>query len=51
MIATVRWNHIQLAGRPLRPAGRLLLTPGVEAEMMALFQQIQHQCFALAGAT
>lgn len=50
-IATVRWKLIQVAGRLVRHAGRVILKLVVDAGTLALFHQIRHQCFALAGAT
>ncbi len=50
-IATVRWKLIQVAGRLVRHAGQVLLRLVVDAGTLALFQQIRHQCFALARAT
>ena len=50
-IATVRWKLIQVAGRLVRHAGQILLRLVVDAGTLALFRQIRHQCFALAGAT
>lgn len=49
-IATVRWRLIQVAGRIIRHAGQIILKLVVEAETLALFQQIRRQCVALAGA-
>ena len=50
-IATVRWRLVQLAGRIVRHAGRLILRLVVDAGTLALFRQIRQQCFALAEAT
>ena len=50
-IATVRWRLIQVAGRLVRHAGRLVLRLVVDAGTLALVRQIRQQCFALAEAT
>ena len=50
-IATVRWKLIQVAWRIVRHVERVLLKLVVDAETLALFQQIQRQCVALTGVT
>ena len=50
-IATIRWKLIQVARRLVHHAGQILLRLVVDAGTLALFQQIRHQCFVLAGAT
>ena len=50
-IATVRWKLVQVAGRILRHAGRVVLRLVLDAERLAVWQGIRSQCWALSGAT
>jgi hypothetical protein len=50
-ITTVRWTLIQVAGRIVRHAGRVLLKLVVEPSALALFHEIRRRCVALAEAT
>lgn len=50
-IATVRWKLIQVAGRIIRHAGRVILKLVVDADTLTRFRGIRRQCIALAGAT
>lgn len=50
-IATVRWRLVQVAGRILRHAGRVVLRLVREAEALACWHTIRQRCGALAVAT
>ncbi|MBI3578103.1 MAG: IS1380 family transposase, partial [Ignavibacteriales bacterium] len=50
-IATFRWKWIQVAGRIVRHAGRVILKLMVDAEQLALFCGIRQKCFELTLAT
>lgn len=50
-IATLRWKLVQVAGRIVRHAGQVVLKLVIEAGMLALFQGIRRQCWALRGVT
>jgi hypothetical protein len=50
-IATVRWRLVQVAGRILRHAGRVVLRLVLDADRLAVWQGIRRQCGALVGAT
>lgn len=50
-IATLRWRLVQVAGRIVRHAGQVVLKLVIEAGMLALFQGIRRQCWALRGVT
>ncbi|MBI3604883.1 MAG: transposase, partial [Nitrospirae bacterium] len=50
-IATFRWKWIQVAGRIVRHAGRVILKLTVDAEQLALFCGIRQKCFDLTLAT
>lgn len=47
-ISTFRWKLIQVAGRIVRHAGRVLLKLALDAERLLLFRQIRHKTFVLA---
>jgi hypothetical protein len=50
-IATIRWRLVQVAGRILRHAGRVVLRLVLEADMLAVWQDIRQRCWALSVAT
>jgi hypothetical protein len=50
-ITTFRWKLIQVAGRIVRHAGRVILKLRVDAQMLWDFERIRHQCFELSLAT
>jgi len=50
-IATVRWKLVQVAGRILRHAGRVVLRLVLEAEALACWRTIRQRCWALGVAT
>lgn len=50
-ITTLRWKLVQVAGRILRHAGRVVLRLVLDAEMLAVWQGIRYQCWALSGTT
>ena len=50
-IATVRWRLMQVAGRILRHAGRVVLRLVLEADALACWHTIRQRCGALAVAT
>ncbi len=50
-ITTVRWRLVQVAGRILRHAGRVVLRLVLDAEMLAVWQGIRQRCGALGVAT
>ena len=50
-IATFRWRMIQMAGRIVRHAGRVVLKLAVSAEQLALMLCIRQKSFALSLAT
>ena len=49
-IATVRWKLVQVAGRILRHAGRVILRLVLEAEALACWRAIRQRCWALGVA-
>jgi hypothetical protein len=50
-IATFRWKLIQIAGRIVRHAGKVILKLAVDAKMLVLFRGIRQRCFELSLAT
>ena len=50
-ITTVRWRLVQVAGRILRHAGRVVLRLVLEAEALACWHTIRQRCWALGVAT
>ena len=50
-ITTVRWKLVQVAGRIVRHAGRVVLRLVLEAEALACWHTIRPRCGALSGAT
>lgn len=50
-IATIRWRLVQIAGRIVRHAGRVILRLVVDAEKLALFCGIRQRCFELSVVT
>jgi len=50
-MATFRWKLIQVAGRIVRHAGRVILKLVVDANELALFHRIRRQCFELSLQT
>jgi len=50
-IATVRWKLVQVAGRMLRHAGRVVLRLVLDAEALACWRAIRQRCWALSVAT
>ncbi|MEO8341803.1 MAG: IS1380 family transposase [Nitrospirota bacterium] len=50
-IATVRWKLVQVAGRILRHAGRVVLRLVLDAEALACWRTIRQRCGALGVAT
>ena len=50
-IATVRWRLVQVAGRILRHAGRVVLRLVLKAEALACWHTIRQRCWTLAVAT
>ena len=50
-IATVRWKLVQVAGRILRHAGRVVLRLVLEVEALACWHTIRQRCWALGVAT
>jgi hypothetical protein len=44
-IATFRWKLVQIAGRIVRHAGRLVLKLAVEADLLALVRGIRQRCY------
>lgn len=50
-ITTVRWRLVQVAGRILRHAGRVVLRLVLEAEALACWHMIRQRCWTLAVAT
>ena len=49
-IATVRWKLLQVAGRMLRHAGRVVLRLVLNAEALACWRNIRQRCGALGVA-
>ena len=49
-IATVRWKLVQVAGRILRHAGRVILRLVLEAEALACWRAIRQRCWAMGVA-
>lgn len=47
-LATFRWKLIQVAGRIVHHAGRVILRLALEAEKLRLFRQIRKRCWELA---
>ncbi len=50
-IATFRWKLIQVAGRIVRHAGRVILKLVVDAQTLWHFEWIRRQCFELSFVT
>ena len=50
-IATVRWRLVQVAGRILRHAGRVVLRLVLEAEALTCWHTIRQRCWALCVTT
>lgn len=50
-IATFRWRMIQIAGRIVRHAGRVMLKLSVSAEKLEIMQNIRQRSFELSLAT
>jgi hypothetical protein len=50
-ITTVRWKLVQVAGRILRHAGRVILRLVLDAEALACWRAIRQRCWALGVAT
>ena len=50
-IATVRWKLVQVAGRILRHAGHVVLRLVLDADALAVWQDIRRRCGALAAVT
>ena len=50
-MATFRWKLIQVAGRIVRHAGRVILKLGVDTDRLALFRCIRQKCFELSIVT
>lgn len=50
-IATIRWKLIQVAGRIVRHAGRVILKLVMEKDMLVLFHRIRQKSFELSMAT
>lgn len=50
-IATIRWRLVQVAGRMLRHAGRMVLRLVLDVEPLAVWNGIRQRCGALAGVT
>ena len=50
-ITTVRWKLVQVAGRMLRHAGRVVLRLVLDAEALACWRTIRQRCGALGVAT
>jgi len=50
-IATFRWRLIQVAGRIVHHAGRMILKLALDGEKLLLFRQIRRRCFELALTT
>ena len=50
-IATIRWRLVQVAGRILRHAGRVVLRLVLDAETLAVWHGIRRHCGALAAVT
>lgn len=50
-IATFRWKMIQVAGRIVRHAGRVILKLVVDSKTLALFHGIRQTCFELSLVT
>lgn len=50
-ITTVRWKLVQVAGRMLRHAGRVVLRLVLDAEALACGRTIRQRCWALGVAT
>jgi hypothetical protein len=50
-IATVRWKLVQVAGRMLRHAGRVVLRRVLDAEALVCWRAIRQRCWALSVAT
>lgn len=50
-IATVRWRLVQVAGRILRHAGRVVVRLVLDADMLVVWQAIRRRCWALSVAT
>jgi hypothetical protein len=47
-IATIRWKLIQLAGRIVRHAGRVVLKLSTDADKLTLIHAIRQRCYELA---
>ena len=50
-LATFRWKLIQVAGRIVHHAGRMILKLALDAEKLRLFHRIRKRCFELAWVT
>ena len=50
-ITTVRWKLVQVAGRIVRHAGRVILRLVLDAEALACWHTIRQRCGALSVAT
>ena len=50
-ITRLRWKLVQVAGRILRHAGRVVLRLVLDADRLAVWQGIRSQCWALSGTT
>jgi len=50
-IATFRWKMIQVAGRIVRHAGRVILRLAVDAKTLLHFEEIRRNCFVFALGT
>ena len=50
-ITTVRWKLVQVAGRMLRHAGRVVVRLVLDAEALACWRTIRQRCWALGVAT
>jgi hypothetical protein len=49
-IATFRWKLVQIAGRIVHHAGRLILKLKVEADLLELIQHIRRRCYEIQVA-
>jgi hypothetical protein len=50
-LPTIRWRLVQVAGRILRHAGRVVVRLVLDAETLAVWHGIRRRCGALAGVT
>jgi len=50
-IATLQWKLVQVVGRIVRHAGRVVLKLVVDADTLVLFRGIRRQCWALREVT